>query len=131
MVMRKFKSFKNVFVFLFRKIEIVQFAQKTRQLFVRLLALVKWANSASKVDKCGVSSFHLTEKLLPVQHKFLEVIVHSWMNSICSRVCKLDHSMKRIFHLYILDFYTFVCTWCTNLKVLILFILFFRKFVIF
>jgi hypothetical protein len=38
-----------------RKIEIVQFASRTRQLFVRLLALVKWANSASKVDKCAVS----------------------------------------------------------------------------
>ncbi|XP_013410599.1 mediator of RNA polymerase II transcription subunit 14 [Lingula anatina] len=41
-----------------RKIEIVQFASRTRQLFVRLLALVKWANSASKVDKCAaISSF--------------------------------------------------------------------------
>ncbi|GAB6020174.1 Mediator of RNA polymerase II transcription subunit 14 [Chamberlinius hualienensis] len=36
-----------------RKIEIVQFANRTRQLFVRLLALVKWAGSASKVDKCA------------------------------------------------------------------------------
>lgn len=36
-----------------RKIEIVQFASRTRQLFVRLLALVKWAGSASKVDKCA------------------------------------------------------------------------------
>ncbi|KAL4233347.1 Mediator of RNA polymerase II transcription subunit 14 [Mactra antiquata] len=35
-----------------RKIEIVQYANRTRQLFIRLLALVKWANSASKVDKC-------------------------------------------------------------------------------
>ncbi|GFO03550.1 mediator of RNA polymerase ii transcription subunit 14 [Plakobranchus ocellatus] len=35
-----------------RKIEIFQFASRTRQLFVRLLAVVKWANSASKVDKC-------------------------------------------------------------------------------
>ena len=34
-----------------RKIEIYQFANRTRQLFVRLLALVKWANSVSKVDK--------------------------------------------------------------------------------
>ncbi len=42
-----------------RKIEIVQFASRTRQLFVRLLALVKWANSASKVDKCGVSCPYL------------------------------------------------------------------------
>ncbi len=41
-----------------RKIEIVQFASRTRQLFVRLLALVKWANSASKVDKCAVSHLH-------------------------------------------------------------------------
>ena len=43
----------------FRKIEIVQFASRTRQLFVRLLALVKWANSASKVDKCGVGTIQL------------------------------------------------------------------------
>lgn len=37
-----------------KKIDIVQFAQRTRQLYVRLLALVKWAASASKVDKCCV-----------------------------------------------------------------------------
>ena len=37
-----------------RKIEIVQFASRTRQLFIRLLALVKWAASASKVEKCAV-----------------------------------------------------------------------------
>jgi mediator of RNA polymerase II transcription subunit 14 len=36
-----------------RKIEIVSFASRTRQLFVRLLALVKWAGSASKVEKCA------------------------------------------------------------------------------
>lgn len=36
-----------------RKIEIVQFASSTRQLFVRLLALVKWAASATKVEKCA------------------------------------------------------------------------------
>ncbi|XP_017775770.1 PREDICTED: mediator of RNA polymerase II transcription subunit 14 [Nicrophorus vespilloides] len=34
-----------------RKIEIYNFAIRTRQLTVRLLALVKWANSASKVEK--------------------------------------------------------------------------------
>uniref|UniRef100_A0A146LY05 Mediator of RNA polymerase II transcription subunit 14 n=4 Tax=Lygus hesperus TaxID=30085 RepID=A0A146LY05_LYGHE len=34
-----------------RKVEIYNFSMRTRQLFVRLLALVKWANSASKVDK--------------------------------------------------------------------------------
>lgn len=38
-----------------RKIEIYTFSARTRQLFVRLLALVKWANSASKVDKSAVS----------------------------------------------------------------------------
>ncbi|XP_069923593.1 mediator of RNA polymerase II transcription subunit 14 isoform X5 [Oryctolagus cuniculus] len=36
-----------------RKIEIVQFASRTRQLFVRLLALVKWADNAGKVEKCA------------------------------------------------------------------------------
>lgn len=41
-------------VLLFRKIEIVQFASRTRQLFVRLLALVKWASNAGKVEKCAV-----------------------------------------------------------------------------
>ncbi|XP_036401903.1 mediator of RNA polymerase II transcription subunit 14-like [Megalops cyprinoides] len=41
-----------------RKIEIVQFASRTRQLFVRLLALVKWASNAGKVEKCAmISSF--------------------------------------------------------------------------
>ncbi|XP_065205637.1 mediator of RNA polymerase II transcription subunit 14 [Planococcus citri] len=34
-----------------RKIEIFNYANRTRQLFIRLMALVKWANSASKVDK--------------------------------------------------------------------------------
>ncbi|KAK3096722.1 hypothetical protein FSP39_002661 [Pinctada imbricata] len=36
-----------------RKVEIVQYASRTRQLFIRLLALVKWAGSATKVDKCA------------------------------------------------------------------------------
>ena len=36
-----------------RKIEIFNFASRTRMLFVRLLALVKWASSASKVEKCS------------------------------------------------------------------------------
>eukprot|EP00073_Rattus_norvegicus_P042075 XP_008771895.1 PREDICTED: mediator of RNA polymerase II transcription subunit 14 [Rattus norvegicus] len=41
-----------------RKIEIVQFASRTRQLFVRLLALVKWASDAGKVEKCAmITSF--------------------------------------------------------------------------
>ena len=36
-----------------RKVMIFQFAARARMLFVRLLALVKWASSASKVDKCN------------------------------------------------------------------------------
>lgn len=36
-----------------RKIEIMLFANRNRQLFVRLMALVKWAGSASKVEKCS------------------------------------------------------------------------------
>lgn len=38
-----------------KKVDIVQYAQRTRQLYVRLLALVKWAAHAGKVDKCCVS----------------------------------------------------------------------------
>lgn len=41
----------------FFSIEIYNFAARTRQLFIRLLALVKWANSASKVDKSTVSLY--------------------------------------------------------------------------
>lgn len=41
-----------------RKIEIYNFSARTRQLYVRLLALVKWANSASKVDKSTVRYTH-------------------------------------------------------------------------
>ena len=36
-----------------RKIEIFNFASRTRMLLLRLLALVRWASSASKVDKCA------------------------------------------------------------------------------
>ena len=36
-----------------RKIEIFNFASRTRMMFVRLLALVKWASSAGKVEKCA------------------------------------------------------------------------------
>lgn len=35
-----------------RKIEIFNYASRTRMLLIRLQALVKWASSASKVDKC-------------------------------------------------------------------------------
>lgn len=37
-----------------RKIEIYNFSARTRQLFIRLIALVKYANSVSKVDKSAV-----------------------------------------------------------------------------
>ena len=36
-----------------RKVEIFNFTSRTRMLLVRLLALVKWAGNASKVDKCN------------------------------------------------------------------------------
>lgn len=45
-----------------RKIEIYNFSARTRQLFIRLLALVKWANSASKVDKSAVSTLKSQKK---------------------------------------------------------------------
>lgn len=51
-----------------RKIEIYNFSARTRQLFVRLLALVKWANSASKVDK----SAHIMAFLDKQSHLFVE-----------------------------------------------------------
>nr|XP_021505651.1 mediator of RNA polymerase II transcription subunit 14-like [Meriones unguiculatus] len=47
-----------------RKIELVQFASRTRQLFVRLLALVKWANDAGKVEKCAMISGFLDQQAI-------------------------------------------------------------------
>lgn len=44
-----------------RKQEIYNFAARTRLLGVRLLALVKWASSAAKVDK-SVVSFEVSDK---------------------------------------------------------------------
>ena len=38
-----------------RKIELVEYARTTRLLFIRLLALVKWAGSATNLTKCDVS----------------------------------------------------------------------------
>lgn len=35
-----------------RKVEIANFAERTRQLFIRLLALVRWASGASKIEQC-------------------------------------------------------------------------------
>ena len=44
-----------------RKIEIFNYASRTRMLMIRLLGLVKWASSASKVDKC-VSIMNFCER---------------------------------------------------------------------
>lgn len=66
-----------------RKIEIVQFASRTRQLFIRLLALVKWAASASKVEKCAVSMIDLTKFCISVK-KVLFYILVNFLNVIFS-----------------------------------------------
>ncbi|KAF5401195.1 hypothetical protein PHET_05453 [Paragonimus heterotremus] len=45
-----------------KKIEIATFFSRTRHLFIRLEALVKWSNNASKVDKCEKISNFLEEQ---------------------------------------------------------------------
>ncbi|CAL8075761.1 unnamed protein product [Calicophoron daubneyi] len=45
-----------------KKIEIASFFSRTRHLFIRLESLVKWSNSASKVDKCEKISNFLEEQ---------------------------------------------------------------------
>lgn len=48
-----------------RKIEIMLFANRNRQLYVRLLGLVRWASTASKVEKCSqIVSFLDKQSLL-------------------------------------------------------------------
>jgi hypothetical protein len=46
---------RNVSIFCFiRKKELVKFACRARQLFIRILAVVKWAATAGKVNACEV-----------------------------------------------------------------------------
>ncbi|CAH8868183.1 unnamed protein product [Trichobilharzia szidati] len=45
-----------------KKIEIATFFSRTQHIFIRLEALVKWSNSASKVDKCEKISNFLEEQ---------------------------------------------------------------------
>lgn len=68
------------YVLSYRKIEIVQFASRTRQLFVRLLALVKWASNAGKVEKCAVRDLFRTSSLLVI---FILVEVVLILSSDC------------------------------------------------
>ena len=46
----------NTYIEHYRKIELVEYARTTRLLFIRLLALVKWASSAGNLSKCDVGS---------------------------------------------------------------------------
>ena len=55
----------------------MQFANKTRQQFVRLLALVKWAASAGRVDKCQVNYSQV-------------VLIHHWEYAKCQAKNALD-----------------------------------------
>lgn len=45
-----------------RKIDIAHFANRTRQLVIRLLTVTKWAGSVSKVIKCHVITQHLDQQ---------------------------------------------------------------------
>nr|DBA34076.1 TPA: hypothetical protein GDO54_001676 [Pyxicephalus adspersus] len=58
------RTYQEINVLADLKIEIVQFASRTRQLFVRLLALVKWANNAGKVEKCAMISSFLDQQTI-------------------------------------------------------------------
>uniref|UniRef100_A0A8C7CBF2 Mediator of RNA polymerase II transcription subunit 14 n=1 Tax=Oncorhynchus kisutch TaxID=8019 RepID=A0A8C7CBF2_ONCKI len=56
------RTYHEITLGLLIKIEIVQFSSRTRQLFVRLLALVKWASNAGKVEKCAMISSFLDQQ---------------------------------------------------------------------
>ena len=43
-----------LYSFLIRKIELIKFACRARQLFIRILAVVKWAATTGKVSACEV-----------------------------------------------------------------------------
>jgi hypothetical protein len=52
---KKSNSNENVFFSMIRKRELVKFACRARQLFIRILAVVKWAATAGKVNACEVN----------------------------------------------------------------------------
>lgn len=79
-----------------RKIEISAFLRKTKQMFVRLLALVKWTNSANKVDKCGkILSFLQNQQMIFIEtanclaRMARETLVHARLPSF-SLPCAVD-----------------------------------------
>lgn len=63
-----------------RKIEIYNFSARTRQLYVRLLALVKWANSASKVDKSAVKQIVIYPVITHIA-KFYDLLMFSFTSA--------------------------------------------------
>jgi hypothetical protein len=44
-----------------RKIELIKFACRARQLFIRILAVVKWAATTEKVTVCEVDIYSKTK----------------------------------------------------------------------
>ena len=85
-------------IFFCRKKELVKFACRSRQLFIRTLAVVKWAATAGKVNACDVS-IHLTvlANLFGAVHRrsraswndarascgILQIPWHSWQERNC------------------------------------------------
>ena len=53
-----------------RKTTIVNFCSKTRQLFIRILALVKWASSVTKVVRCSDISTFLDRQVCTTLSKY-------------------------------------------------------------
>lgn len=47
-----------------RKIDLAHFANRTRQMFIRLLAVVKWASSVGKVIKCEEITQYLEQQAM-------------------------------------------------------------------
>ncbi|VDQ08162.1 unnamed protein product [Trichobilharzia regenti] len=69
-----------------KKIEIATFFSRTQHIFIRLEALVKWSNSASKVDKCEKISNFLEEQtffLISTANKHLSSVTTSNFLFVC------------------------------------------------
>ena len=71
-ILKRFKI-NRMFIVLFldysfyRKIEIIKFATKARQQFIRLLALVKWAAGEDRVDQFQVLEYNMVNGYLSFQ----------------------------------------------------------------
>jgi hypothetical protein len=66
----KHLKIKKLFFLINRKIELIKFACRARQLFIRILAVVKWAATTGKVTVCEVDIHSIKIEIIQINYSF-------------------------------------------------------------